>query len=1197
MDYELQRMIRSVTRRFQHLRALQHRTAVWLGGACVLGAFAIAVRWLGLASDTLAVPIILLTCLAAALLAGMWGRRKAGDPVQVAREIETAFPSLDSRLLTALDASASSDPMERYLATRVAREAISHGRFYSWQEALPAARYGRWKLVHFVSLLVFAAMAWYVSSEAPEWEATQKALASKLPPGAVKVEPGDTEVEQGSYVLVEAHFGDDPPRDVRLVATAANGKVRRLPMEKSLDDPVFARRLDALEADMVYHVQYGGKSSEDYQITVFQRPDLEQVDATLDYPDYTKLAPAEILDTRRVTAVEGTEITWTCRLNKEVSVARLVAEDGRSWDLIADAELPHTYATAHLPTVSSKLFLELEDEDGRTNSEPIELEVQVVENQRPELRLRSPYGEQPLSPLQEVDFDAETSDDFGITQVGLRYTLSGGEVQEIPLGDNLLADETHRLRHALALEELKAKAYDLFSYSLWAEDVGPDGNERRTYGDLYFASIRPFEEIMREANAGAGGGGAGGAGGGGEEGDPLRLQQDVIRATWNVQHQRAGSQTSEGLPAPEELETLAESQRAVLEKAQELSANLPDDASTEDFEQATESMREAIEYLEAAPEDPFHNLSLALGAEQRAYEALLRLQGGEHQVSQGSPGQSGGGGGGNISQQQLQQLELSQDQNRYETQSRPGESADAEQQERNEMLRRLKDLARRQQDMNRQYRELQTALNKARSPEEREEIERRLKRLREQQEQVLRDVDQLRQRMDQPENRARWNEERQQLTENRENVRRALDSLEEGMVSRALSAGSQAQRGMDRLQEAFRQQSSSQFADEARQLTEQARDLENRQEDLARRLNKESNEGRKSLRDGGTRTELAEEMRQQSERLEDVLNNVRQLTEQAEATEPVFSRALYETFRSANQQKLEETLDAGAEMLERGFVDQMRPLERSARSGIQSLREDVERAAERVLGDRTEGLRRAREEIEELARGVTEEMPQSGGQPNGSNEGGSPAPQETAADQPGGAQGSGSQESPESSQQAQATPGSGEQGSNGEGNSPGQSGASASREGGGGGGGSRPDDQNRPSGRLGQWFDLTQGGGGGGATGPGGPITGEDFMNWSERMRDVEEMLENPDLRNRVARVRERVRELRVEFKRHSRVPQWSLVQEEVVEPMLELRDRIAEELARQDPRRLDTPIDRDPVPAAYADRVARYYERLGSGQ
>jgi hypothetical protein len=50
----------------------------------------------------------------------------------------------------------------------------------------------------------------------------------------------------------------------------------------------------------------------------------------------------------------------------------------------------------------------------------------------------------------------------------------------------------------------------------------------------------------------------------------------------------------------------------------------------------------------------------------------------------------------------------------------------------------------------------------------------------------------------------------------------------------------------------------------------------------------------------------------------------------------------------------------------------------------------------------------------------------------------------------------------------------------------------------------------------------------------------------------------------------------------------------EVVRPLVEVRERITEELARRAPGDKLVPIDRDPVPSRYSELVRRYYEELG---
>lgn len=117
---------------------------------------------------------------------------------------------------------------------------------------------------------------------------------------------------------------------------------------------------------------------------------------------------------------------------------------------------------------------------------------------------------------------------------------------------------------------------------------------------------------------------------------------------------------------------------------------------------------------------------------------------------------------------------------------------------------------------------------------------------------------------------------------------------------------------------------------------------------------------------------------------------------------------------------------------------------------------------------------------------------------------------------------------------------------------------------------------------------------GGGAEVNAGPIRGENFVEWSDRLRNVEEMLDEPKLRNEVARVRELAQGMRAEFKRHSLEPKWDVVKSKISAPLAELRDRVSEELARRGSKDALVPIDRDPVPPKYTEHVRRYYEELG---
>ena len=79
-----------------------------------------------------------------------------------------------------------------------------------------------------------------------------------------------------------------------------------------------------------------------------------------------------------------------------------------------------------------------------------------------------------------------------------------------------------------------------------------------------------------------------------------------------------------------------------------------------------------------------------------------------------------------------------------------------------------------------------------------------------------------------------------------------------------------------------------------------------------------------------------------------------------------------------------------------------------------------------------------------------------------------------------------------------------------------------------------------------------------------------------------------------MAKARERARLTRQDFKRDRKKPDWAVLQLQVMKPLTEVRDRIAEELARRESREALVPLDRDPVPGNYSELVRHYYEELG---
>jgi hypothetical protein len=1112
-----------------------------------------------------------------ALACLIWALRFARDRRWVARRIEARHPELGTGLLAALEvADGPKSPAGRlgFLQTKVIQAALDHRRRHDWDDVVPSWRLRGMHVAHAATLVLLCVACFGLSGQARSH--FSRSASRTLPSSArdVRVEPGDAELERGTSLLVVARFGGSVPAEASLIVEDAAHDSRTHSMTRSLEDPTFAGRVEAVNADLAYRVAYGGATTPTYHVRVFEYPELERSDARLAFPPYTALPPKTAQDIRHITAVEGTELTLLCRLNKDVAAAKLVDQEQRETALEIDQRGPHVYRASWKLANSGRYRVSLLDREGRSNQRSAEIVVNVTRNHLPVIRLAHPASDVRVSPLEELTLSADLEDDFGLVRHGVSYAMPGRKAQEIVLQGSSAANRHLRAAHLIDLESLHAMPDQLVSYFFWAEDIGPDEKPRRTAGDMYFAEVRHFDEIFRQGEQPPGGSPAREDDGGGnaeESGRLAELQKEIIGGTWKLMRRETDAKPSSKFTADSRL--LEESQHKAIEQAERLSERLQDATSKANLDQASRFMKDAeLRLKEAAEQSSIAALAPALAAEQAAYQALLKLRAREFQVIRNNARQQGRGGGGvsGPSQRQLAQLELSSDVNRYEQQSSArsqNPQRDQAERELRGILNRLRELAQRQNDLNERIKELQSALEEARTPQTRAEIERQLKRLREQEQEILRDADDLRARMERDENRDRMADARQQIEQSREHVRQASQALEEGRLPQAVTAGARAGRQLDNLREQLRKQSSHRFSEEMTEMREQARRLEKDQTQLSEALEAWNREPHRSLRDNGERQRAQSGLKEQEKRLEQLLERARDTVTEAEETEPVLAKGLYDTVRKATEQKIPDALKVAQQLVELGVAGDAARSSRRAGAGIQQLREGVERAARSVLGDEAGALRLAQAEVEDLAGQINREIDAASGRER-ERPGRESAGQERNSARP-------SDQPAVNSPRSEQPPSGGRP----------QGGLRQAQQGGAQGGGS--------TGGVGGLARVLEGLG----RGPGGPITGEGFRQWFDRMRDLEDLLEDPEWRAEAARIRDRARGARDEFKRHAREPDWSKLKVLVAEPMNELGKRIADEIRRRESPDALVPIDRDPVPPQFAESVRRYFERLGSGR
>ena len=264
------------------------------------------------------------------------------------------------------------------------------------------------------------------------------------------------------------------------------------------------------------------------------------------------------------------------------------------------------------------------------------------------------------------------------------------EVDEVPL-------------EVIGTETVPLQPGDLISYYARVSD-----RESTEQTDIFFIEVQPFDRRFSQAEQGGGGL----AGGQGErELEISQRQREIIVSTWNlIREQNEGA--TKGAADKEELaarlddstKLLAQLQRSLAEQAQSLIETARSRQLTTDqrIETYTKHIENAIKAMQPASEELLNlNLTEAIGPEQTALQHLLRADAvfNEVEVSLNNQGQGGQGGGGGARDElaEMFELEIDMERNQYETGSRA--TLNEEEEQVDETLNELEDLARRQQQL------------------------------------------------------------------------------------------------------------------------------------------------------------------------------------------------------------------------------------------------------------------------------------------------------------------------------------------------------------------------------------------------------------------------------------------------------------------------------------------------------------------
>ncbi len=238
------------------------------------------------------------------------------------------------------------------------------------------------------------------------------------------VNPGNKEVIKGESIKITITVnGESPSKISFLTKSEEQTEFNEITLAPDSSGK-FIFSTDEVKNSFVYYASAEGIESDQYKISIINRPVITQLDVTIIPPAYSNLPNIFQRDNGNVSALPGSKVIINVFSSRELSTATINFNDSTKFNL----DVNHKSARYELSVKNSFTYsINITDIHGISSINPVTYTIQKLDDRFPSIEITNPKENVKLGTDGKISILAKISDDYGFTSLILNYRLTASK--------------------------------------------------------------------------------------------------------------------------------------------------------------------------------------------------------------------------------------------------------------------------------------------------------------------------------------------------------------------------------------------------------------------------------------------------------------------------------------------------------------------------------------------------------------------------------------------------------------------------------------------------------------------------------------------------------------------------------------------------------------------------------------------------